>query len=458
MTKLRGTTGYMGDIDVRQATRDEVLDTPDCLSLRRAVFEPGFGQPGAIGVEIETFVFERGKTVSLGMDGSGLTPGNFLTRLGAIAGPDAKLVRDPLNGYATGLSLPSGGKFCLENGGQVEYASSTQIGLAAIAAELHDALALCERAAEGTLGFLSHGTHPTLEERRDPLVPNSRYRIMERFFAPDSIHRWGNYTASIQVNLDVPDPEAWPEALRLGFLLSRFAYPLFANSRYLHGRPFPGGSARTHLLAGVDRGRQVVPAGAIRSADPVEAYVQWALDASVIFAGDLPLEELPRRGELSFREWILHGYRGKRPGLAHWQLHLGTLWPDVRPRRFIELRATDAQPFEYIMAAVAFWQALIQTEEGREALRGFFAGMPDDLLQREPGDALFRETRTHRALLELAAGVLERTGGDRWAGAVRDYARYREEVVGTLPLHGADFVARTRCDAPASAFIGRNPV
>src|SRR5205085_2059309 len=83
------------------------------------------------------------------------------------------------------------------------------------------------------------------------LVRNSRYRIMEHFFAPDSIHKWGNYASAIQVNLDVPGGPAWHEAVQVGFAVSRFAYLMFANSRFLHDRPFEGPSARLALMKGM---------------------------------------------------------------------------------------------------------------------------------------------------------------------------------------------------------------
>jgi glutamate--cysteine ligase len=425
----------MGQIDVRSGSAHKVLDAA-APALRQAVYDAAFGAGAGVGVEIEFLAFEHGRAASLGQSGATLSPGAFVERLAAAAGAGAELVRDPLNGYPCGVGLPHGGKFSLENGGQIEYASGLCAHLDAVAAELADALAQCERAAAGEVGFLSHGTHPTLEARLDPLVPNSRYRIMEHFFAPDSIHKWGNYASSIQVNLDVAPGPGWQDAVRLGFALSRFSAHLFANSRFLHDRPYDGDSARLSLVAQMDPERRAVPSAVIAAPDFVEAYVQWALDASVIFAGDLPVEQLPRRGELTFRTWLDAGYQGLFPREEDWKLHLGTLWPDLRPRRFLELRANDAQPFQFVMAVVAFWQAVIQLPAGREAAWGVIASLDGagatresallNVLDRPFGDALLKDPVIHQALLSAAADTLE-TASPCWAATVRSYQGFLAE-------------------------------
>lgn len=450
----------MGKIDIRAGSTTKVFPNTTAPELARAVHDAAFASRGAIGVEIEFFAFEHGQPGSLGQVGSRLTPGDFIERLAHAAGAEAELVRDPKNGYPCGVNLSHGGRFCLENGGQIEYASSPCQGLDAVAAELEAALALCEAAGGGEVAFLSHGTHPTLEPRLDPLVPNSRYTIMERFFAPDSIHRWGNYASSIQINLDPPAGAEWDEAVRLSFAIARFGYHLFANSRYLHGAPADAARARLGLTRQMDPTRRDVPASVVLADDLPTAYAQWALDASVIFAGDLPLEELPRRGELSFRAWLEHGYKGRYPSQDDWQLHLGTLWPDVRPRKFIEVRSTDAQPFAMIMPAVAFWHALIQRPEGHAAARAFLASLPgagDDPLAHVlecPLDApLLNEPTHHDALLAAAEGVLEAAGLDRWARAVAAYRTFLPAKADYWQAPSADgFVGQALSARPAFDF------
>lgn len=443
----------MGKIDVSTGSRERHFASAADPLLRGAIHDPAFGGGARIGVEIEFVVVEAATGLSLGMAGCALGPGDYLRRVHAEAGPGAVLLTDPLNDYPCGVVLPNGGRFCLENGGQVEYASTPAASLDAVAAELGAAMAIAERAAGPDLAFLSHGTHPTLEARLDPLVPNSRYRIMERFFAPDSIHRWGNYACSIQVNLDVPgDGDDWRDAWRLGFGLGRIAYFMFANSAWLHGARADGPSARLALTSGMDARRRQVPAAVVLADAPADAYLGWALDASVIFAGELAPEEQPRNGELSFRRWLEEGYKGQFPGYTNWLAHLGTLWPDVRPRRFLELRAADAQPFEHVMAVVATWQALIQDVRGRRVLAAVFdeLGGLEALLARPADDPVFRSPALHAGVLGIARDVLAMAGHARWAAAVEWYAAFLAEKPAYWDApDAAAFAARAATRHPA---------
>lgn len=432
----------MGKIQIHTGSKERRFGAADDPLLAGAIMDPAFGAGGQVGAEIEFIVFERGKDVSLGQEGASLLPGDFLRRLHVAAGAGAVLQTDPVNDYPCGVVLPNGGRFCLENGGQVEYASSPQPDLDALADELKAALALCETAAGDQLVFLGHGTHPTLSARLDPLVPSSRYRIMERFFAPDSIHRWGNHACSIQVNLDVAGVAAWREALRLGFALSPFAYQLFGNSAFVHGQRHPDGPARLMLTRQMDRGRRAVPPDVVLAEDPAAAYRDWALDVPVIFAGELPLEEQPRQGELSFRRWLEQGFKEQFPDYTSWLAHLGTLWPDVRPRRFIEFRAADMQPFEHVGAVIAFWQAFVQDGHGRARLAAHFEGLGGlEHLLSLPYDApLFADPTQHAALLELAARSLS----PRWASALMRYGTYARDRAAFWDTHDASSFCRTQ--------------
>jgi glutamate--cysteine ligase len=277
------------------------------------------------------------------------------------------------------------------------------------------------------------------------VVPNARFRVMERYFAPDSIHRWGNYTCALQVNLDVPPGVDWQEATVLGFVLSRFTHALFANSAYLHGGRVAG-SARQQLSGLVDPRRRRVPPEVVLAPDLAAAYRDWALEVDVLFVGDVGLEHLPRRGELSFRRWIEEGYRGTYPDTRAWTRHLGTLWPDVRPRKFVELRAADAQPFEHVMAVVAFWRAFIQLPGGTEAVRELVGDFGRVLAQDEP------DPRVHDALLALAARRIASSPEAHWAGALEAYRGFVQERAAGWQEAADVFVAKAATPRPGVAF------
>jgi glutamate--cysteine ligase len=88
-----------------------------------------------------------------------------------------------------------------------------------------------------------------------------------------------------------------------------------------------------------------------------ESYVQWALDVPVYF--------FLRDGHytrdvtgIPFRA-LLEGVRGlPRPNFDDWNLHLTTLFPEVRLKGFIEFRSTDSQPARTLLAPAALSKGL----------------------------------------------------------------------------------------------------
>jgi glutamate--cysteine ligase len=89
----------------------------------------------------------------------------------------------------------------------------------------------------------------------------------------------------------------------------------------------------------------------------------------------------------SFRDFLagkLKALPGVRPTLDDWADHLTTLFPDVRLKRFLEMRGADAGAFPQILALPALWVGLLYdrtalsaaadliadwTEEERQGLR-----------------------------------------------------------------------------------------
>ena len=66
---------------------------------------------------------------------------------------------------------------------------------------------------------------------------------------------------------------------------------------------------------------------------------------------------IPSNG-LTFREFLKHGQQSYAPTLADWNLHLTTLFPEVRLKRVIELRGADAVPAGLVCALPALWKGL----------------------------------------------------------------------------------------------------
>jgi glutamate--cysteine ligase len=75
---------------------------------------------------------------------------------------------------------------------------------------------------------------------------------------------------------------------------------------------------------------------------------------------------LPARGQ-TFRDFIAHGHDDFRATVADWNVHLTTLFPEVRLKRVIETRGTDAVPGAQVCSLPAFWKGLLYDDLALEA-------------------------------------------------------------------------------------------
>ena len=56
------------------------------------------------------------------------------------------------------------------------------------------------------------------------------------------------------------------------------------------------------------------------------------------------------------------GFPGVEPNIGDWTNHLGTLFPDVRLKRYLEMRGADGGPWRRLTALPAFWVGLLYDE------------------------------------------------------------------------------------------------
>ena len=95
-------------------------------------------------------------------------------------------------------------------------------------------------------------------------------------------------------------------------------------------------------------------------------YVEWALDVPLYFI----LRGGRYRTEVTgipFRRFLAEGAAGERATLDDWNLHLTTLFPEVRLKGYIEVRSADSQPPERMLALPALVKGVFYTQDCLEA-------------------------------------------------------------------------------------------
>lgn len=440
-----------------------------------------------VGLEMEMFAYDAQSLIPLGLPGSRRTPAEVLKRVSEIE-PRASLKVDEPTGVVTGLMMPNGSNFSLEPGGQIEFSSAPYSRMADVASEVARGLRLLELATNGEVRFLSHGTNPLTGPSHPLVVPKSRYLALAAFFGSEpqgrGVHMSRN-TGTVQANLDVSGDEAWNEAVNLAWLLTPFTHRIFSNSSYFDGKRSAFRSERQEIWRRTDTSRSGIPFAVPFAADIPSQYAEWALDAYVLFAPSLPADRQPKHGELRFRDWLANGVDGIRPTLADWEIHLGTLFPELRLRGFLEVRSVDAQPFEHTLAPVAFWSALLQNQGARTRVLDLLLGVARGRLvssafesaapAAEVSDAealrqllfvpeaarIFEDQSLQERLVSIALDTLQQLKELTGHAALQAFARERfgsAEGAGAaekapLPETGLEFVKRYSTITPSADFL-----
>ena len=226
------------------------------------------------------------------------------------------------------IGLPDGGRITFEPGGQIEISSAPNVSLSELVGRLRDVVGRIARAAAPDVELLARGVDPlTSVDEVPPQLHADRYRRMLRHFARigPSGARMMRQTASFQVCVDGgPMPELTWTVLNA---LAPYVAAIFANSPSYEGRDTGHKSFRRHIWATLDTGRTGLLGD---GEDAVEEYLQFALDAAAFLLPDVGGKAAP------FSHWLTRGATS-----ADWCAHLSTLFPEVRPRGYFELRSSD---------------------------------------------------------------------------------------------------------------------
>ena len=212
---------------------------------------------------------------------------------------------------------------------------------------------------------------------------------------------------------------------RLGMALQPVATALFANSPFRDGKPTGYKSWRSHVWTDTDADRCGILPFVWEPGFGFGAYAEYALDVPLYFlyrGGAYTDATLQRATFRDFMDGKLPQAPGVLPTIKDWETHLSTLFPEVRLKKFIEMRGADGGPWKEICALPALWVGLLYDDvalaEAQELVADWTLGDHERLRADVPRLALqtpFRggELRdvAHR-VVEIAEGGLRRRGRD----------------------------------------------
>jgi glutamate--cysteine ligase len=156
--------------------------------------------------------------------------------------------------------------------------------------------------------------------------------------------------------------------LRVSLALQPVATAIFANSPFTEGKPNGFLSFRSEIWRDTDPDRSGMLPWAFELGMGFERYVDYALDVPMYFV---------KRGEhyidvagQSFRDLMqgrLPGMPGECATISDWANHISTIFPEVRLKRYLEMRGADGGPWRRLPALPAYWVGILYDDDALDA-------------------------------------------------------------------------------------------
>jgi len=419
----------------------DVSDTQPIESRADLVawFEGGSKPPSAyrIGTEHEKFPFYRADLTPVPYEGARGGIRQLLEGMQGLLGWEP-IIED---GHIIGLNdVTRGGAISLEPGGQFELSGAPLETVHQTCSEIHAHLAQVKEVADPLgIGFLGLGMSPKWTLAQTPMMPKGRYKIMRDYMPKvgsrglDMMFR----TATVQVNLDYSSEADMVKKLRVSLALQPLTTALFACSPFTEGRLNGLQSARSEIWRDTDNARAGMLPFAFEDGMGFERYIDYALKVPMYFV---------KRGEVyrdvagaDFNDFLagrLAALPGERATLSDWANHVSTIFPEVRLKRYLEMRGADSGVASRLCALPALFVGLlyddIALDAAWEIVKPWSARERQAMRDDAPVQGLAtkiagRDLRAVGAdVLALAQGGLQRRARPDWMG--RDETRYLEPL------------------------------
>ena len=275
------------------------------------------------------------------------------------------------DGLPIALLDDTGASITLEPGGQLELSGAVLDNIHQTCTEVNTHLKQV-RAVSEPLGaaFLGMGFQPKWRLEDMEWMPKARYRIMREYM--DKVGTLGQdmmaRTCTVQVNLDFGSEADMVRKFRTSLALQPIATALFANSPFTDGKPNGYLSYRSRVWEDTDADRTGMLPFVFDGDMSFEKYTDYMLNVPMYFVYR-DGEYINATGQ-SFRDFLdgkLPALPGEQPTLKDWEDHLTTAFPEVRLKRFLEMRGADGGPWARLCALPAIWVGLLYHQPSLDA-------------------------------------------------------------------------------------------
>lgn len=251
--------------------------------------------------------------------------------------------------------------------------------------------------------LLALGYHPVNTISQIPLIPKKRYEYMSQYLGAKDTHGLNMMkgTASAQVVIDYTSEEDFIRKFRTANSFTVALAYLFDNTPIFEGAVWENNMARTHVWNHVDEDRSGIFQGVFETEFGYREYASYVwnkplvislLDGQFAFTKDLPMREV-YKDRLLRTEEIEHA--------------LSMFFPDVRAKKYIEIRMCDSVPHPFNVALAALVKGIFYDEENLNYFYETSLGMTRDGVQ-ELKNRLVSEPDVPQEVRALAQELLER--------------------------------------------------
>jgi len=211
--------------------------------------------------------------------------------------------------------------------------------------------------------WIGYGIQPVSTFDSIKIIPKKRYEIMTNYLPTkgDKALVMMRETAGIQTSIDYESEEDAMNKLRVSLALSPVITAMFANSPIRGGKETGYKSYRASAWLKTDNDRcGLISKKIFESNFSFADYAEYLLDVPMFFIERN--NTIINATHLTFREFLNKGLAGYKATLEDWDLHMTTVFPDVRLKNYIEIRNCDSQKSDLILALPALIKGIMYNE------------------------------------------------------------------------------------------------
>lgn len=203
------------------------------------------------------------------------------------------------------------------------------------------------------------GYHPVTAIDEIKILPKKRYDFMYNYFKTKGsmAHNMMKGTCALQIIIDFKDEEDFKKKYRAANILSPVLYALFDNSYIFEGKTYPEYNLREKIWENTDSDRSGIFDLAFKEDLSYRSYAEKIVNTPLIFmeengaqvsSGDKTLKDV-LDPEKENDDLIFHA--------------LSIVFPDVRVKRYLELRMMDSVPYPLNFSCIALIKGLFYNEK-----------------------------------------------------------------------------------------------